>query len=356
MRSGVGAKRRKFWLIATSALAPLSLGVSEPALAQCAGPLNDVKCTIFGNTYSVPIPGNAYQSNAAGGINVGGGNTDELKVTLEPGVNVVIPNIPGPLPPSPNGFSAVNAANSATSYSSSADVTIIALDGVIINNTANPLRDNNTGLRIQSSGNAIINTTNTQIDVAGTQSDWAILAFHQFQSGPTLGPSRDVSVNWSGPRLTSTTGIEGGGIQADNRGNGNAIVVASGDVNVVTGTGVGPSQYGLLAHAGDPTGSGMLGAGDASVTYNSGTIKLDVARPRGILAWVDGNGSARVKTEAGTVHQRDRHDWGRRSLCLFERHGHRAERVKSGRGIAYHECWTGDHRRSLQPSGRYSSQ
>ena len=36
--SSVTVKRRKSWLLAASALvAPLSLGVSEPALAQCVG-------------------------------------------------------------------------------------------------------------------------------------------------------------------------------------------------------------------------------------------------------------------------------------------------------------------------------
>ena len=37
------------------------------------------------------------------------------------------------------------------------------------------------------------------------------------------------------------------------------------------------------------------------MTFNSGTINVSAVRPRGILAWVDGNGSATVNTEAGTV-------------------------------------------------------
>ncbi len=96
---------------------------------------------------------------------------------------------------------------------------------------------------------------------------------------------------------------ESGGIQADNRGFGNASVVASGDINVVAGAGVGngTTQYGLLAHAGDPLITGVVGDGDASVTYNSGTINVNSIRPRGILAWVDGIGSATVNTGAGTV-------------------------------------------------------
>jgi hypothetical protein len=205
-------------------------------------------------------------------------------------------------PPLP-GVNAVNAANWVSPTLNSADISIAANGGanpVIINNVAFPGSSNVTGLRIQSSGAAIINATNTTIDVAGTDSTWAILAFAQPQTN-NVGPPLDASVNWSGPHLTSTTGVEGGGIQVDNRGNGNAIVVASGDINVVAGAGVGPTQYGLLAHAGDSTFTGVSGAGSASVTYNSGTLNVSAIRPRGILAWVDGNGSATATTLAGTV-------------------------------------------------------
>ena len=42
------------------------------------------------------------------------------------------------------------------------------------------------------------------------------------------------------------------------------------------------------------------GAGDATVTFHSGTINVSGDSPRGILAWADGNGSATVTTDAGT--------------------------------------------------------
>src|SRR5215470_10813319 len=73
----VASKCRKFWLVA--ALVPLSLGLSEPALAQCFGPPGSVICTPGGNFYP-------------GGINVG--NTGvPTNVTLAPGVVVnVTPN------------------------------------------------------------------------------------------------------------------------------------------------------------------------------------------------------------------------------------------------------------------------
>jgi hypothetical protein len=158
--------------MAASALAPLSLGVSEPALAQCSGPTTAVTCNATGNTYSSPIAGNPYQSNPAGGINVdtvnGLGGT-AINLTLESGVNVVIPAGPG-------GVNAVNAANTTGLTVGSADITISATD-VTINNTANPGGNNQTGLRIQSSGDARITATNATIDVNGTASDFAILAF-----------------------------------------------------------------------------------------------------------------------------------------------------------------------------------
>jgi outer membrane autotransporter protein len=267
--------------MAASALAPLSLGVSEPALAQCAGPPSNTTCTSGGNSYP-------------GGINVDAtlllnGFANPINLELQSGVNVSIPAGAG-------SFNAVNAANSTGVTSGSADISITAVNNVTINNTDNPLSNNNTGLRIQSSGAATITATNTTINVAGTASDWAILAFAM----PNLtGIAHDVSVNWSGPSLTSATSIEGGGIQADNRAIGNAIVVASGNINV-TGVGNSTTQYGLLAHAGDSL-LAPSGAGNASVTFNSGTIDMSASRPRGILAWVDGNGSATVNTEAGTV-------------------------------------------------------
>jgi hypothetical protein len=237
--SSVAVKRRRFWLIATSALAPLSLGVSEPALAQCT-PLDasgNATCAA-GNYTTPPLPPGTFPAPITYDTNNGLGGTP-INLTLQSGVNVLIPA-------GAPGINAVNAANTTGTNASSAPISITAngtaADPIIINNTANPGTSNNTALRIQSSGAAIINATNTTIGVAGTASDWAILAFAM----PNLtGLPHDVSVNWSGPSLTSAaTSIEGGGIQADNRAIGNAIVVASGNINV-TGPGNLPTQYGL---------------------------------------------------------------------------------------------------------------
>ena len=68
---------------------------------------------------------------------------------------------------------------------------------ISINNTANPAGNNNTGLRIQSSGDANIKATNTTIDVTGTASDWAILAFAMPNQ---TGAPHVASVNLERPR------------------------------------------------------------------------------------------------------------------------------------------------------------
>ena len=49
------AKCREFWLIAACILAPLSLAVSDPALAQCTGPASNTSCSPGGNPYATGI-------------------------------------------------------------------------------------------------------------------------------------------------------------------------------------------------------------------------------------------------------------------------------------------------------------
>jgi hypothetical protein len=170
--SSISAKRRKFWLMAATALAPLSLGVSEPASAACSSGFT-VNCTA--DTYTSPI-------------NVSAGPAQPISITLQPGVIVELPA----------GGNAVNAANSGGVSVDSADISIITtgLAPVLkIINTANPFGDNNTGLRIQSSGAATINVTNTTIDVSGTASSWGILAFAEPNG---TGTGHNASVIWSG--------------------------------------------------------------------------------------------------------------------------------------------------------------
>ena len=114
--SSVTVKRRKSWLLAASALASSSLGISGPALAQCVGTPDNVTCSPGGNPY-------------ASGINVNTSNTP-IAVTLQPGVEVAIPA------GSP-GVNAVNAANTTGPTATSAPITITA-DGVTIRNNNNP--------------------------------------------------------------------------------------------------------------------------------------------------------------------------------------------------------------------------
>jgi hypothetical protein len=194
MPSSVGAKRRKSWLLATTVLAPLSLCLSEPVLAQCSAldASGNATCNLGGNPYASGI--NVDTSNGFGGT--------PINLTLQSGVIVTIPA-------GAPGFNAVNAANSTGVTAGSANITITA-DGVTINNRANPLSGNNTGLRIQSSSDAIISATNTTINVAGTASEDAIVAFAM----PNMTAMPHVaSVTWSGPSLTSS-GTEAAGIQA----------------------------------------------------------------------------------------------------------------------------------------------
>lgn len=268
--SSITVKRRKSWLLAASALASSSLGISGPALAQCVGTPDNVSCSLGGNPYAT-------------GINVNTNNTI-INLTLQPGVNVTIPA------GSP-GVNAVNAANTTGPTLTGADITITTVGPVTILNNNNPTGNNQTGLRIQSSGNALIDATNTTINLSGTASDFALYAI--VLEG---GASHNASVNLTQGTVVTSSGNEAGAIQADNRGNnGNATVVASGAITVTPNPTVPlfTTQYGLLAHA--------EGNGNASVTFNSGTLDVTAIRPRAILAWTDGNGSSTVTTGAGTV-------------------------------------------------------
>ena len=113
-------RRRKSWLLAASALASLSLGISGPALAQCTGSPDSVTCPVapLGNPYSFGFAGNPYSPLGSAGINVSTNNT-AINVTLQSGVNVTIPA------GSP-GVNAVNAANTTGPTATSAPITITA--------------------------------------------------------------------------------------------------------------------------------------------------------------------------------------------------------------------------------------
>ena len=153
------------------------------------------------------------------------------------------------IPAGSPGVNAVNAANTTGPTATSAPITITA-DGVTIHNNNNPTGNNQTGLRIQSSGNATITATNSTINLSGTASDFALYAIVLDGGAP-----HNASVNLIQGTVVTSSGIEAGAIQADNRGNGNATVVASGAITVTPNAGLGTTQYGLLAHAENSAGA-----------------------------------------------------------------------------------------------------
>jgi hypothetical protein len=269
---GVTAKRRKFELLAASCLAPLSLGLSEPAVAQACGPLD--------------ASGNATcTAGAYSNINYNTGNTAlPINLTLLPGVTV------NSLAGNGNAVSGFNVGQAAPPPPF-APITITATGTVITGNGGG----NQAGLIVQSSGNAFINATSTSVDVTGTgPSNNAIFAI-------TYGNSTEARVFYDagGTAGLMSSGSNSTGIQADNRGTGNAIIDASGNIKGSVGSASGFTFLGLDAVAGDTTGSGLGGAGNASVTYRGGTIDVQGAGAAGIFASAN-VGSATNVTLPGT--------------------------------------------------------
>jgi hypothetical protein len=82
--TSVTAKRRKSWLLAASALASSSLGISEPALAanECGPLAGDGSVTCFSNLNPYPT-GINYSAPA-----------NQLHVTLNSDVKVTLPSPP----------------------------------------------------------------------------------------------------------------------------------------------------------------------------------------------------------------------------------------------------------------------
>jgi len=207
--TSVTAKRRKSWLLAASALASSSLGVSEPALAACSAidPITgDATCTA--GFYTAPI---AYSQTTP--------NTP-LNVTLDPtppGVNVTLPG-PGHAVSLGNFFggAATLSANNAT---------------INVNSPAAAAAASNMGLLVETSSNNATITASGQIDVVGTQGNFAIRAISSISSG-----SGDASVTYTGAGLTPfdlrSSGTNSVVIHAEAfSGSGNASIDASGNMS-----------------------------------------------------------------------------------------------------------------------------
>src|SRR6516165_9610278 len=273
--SGVTAKCRKFWLVA--ALVPLSLGLSQPALAQTCGPLDasgSVTCTTVGNPY-------------AGRINYG--NTGvPTTVTLQQGVQV-----------STNVDQAV-AVSTGTGPGSGLPATLIANNAAVSTNSPGGLTS---ALFLHPILGSATITASGIMNAAGTGNTNAIWAA-TFSSVPG-----DVaSVTYTGAAtpgiidINATGGSNSTVIQAcANAGcgfsyagtgitppDGNAFINATGNLTGVFGN----SGFGLDAVAG--------GNGTATVTYNGGTINLTGGSfSDGIFATA--GGSATVTTLPGTT-------------------------------------------------------
>jgi Autochaperone Domain Type 1 len=251
--TNITAKRRKSWLLAASALAS-SLGVSEPALADECGALDasgSVTCTNQFNPYPAGITYFRIQPG-------------DLTVNLEKDVTVSLQT----------AGTAVFVTNNF-----SGNAIVQDLGATITATVPAPAGVGNEGIHALSLTGSAIVMSSGKITLGNSDGENAIGAF---AGGGTA------SVTYTGPGLISH-GNESQGIQAFNFGNGTAIIEASGNVEV---SGPSASVIGLVAHAG--------GDNDASVTYHSGTINVSGGPARGILAWVDGNGSPTATTDAGT--------------------------------------------------------
>jgi hypothetical protein len=214
-----------------------------------------------------------------------------VTVNLNPGVIV---NSPGG--GAVNLVTLSNGAPTANGDSTTINANGTAASPIVIDNTANPGGSSNWGLVDQpgSGGDAVINAMNTQISVKGTGGDAGIWAISY-----SLSPSSVASVTWSGPSITSS-GANSTGIQAENRGSGNASIDASGNIFGSVGTPGGSSFLGLDALAGSSLGNGEGGgAGSASVLYHRGMIDVGSGNfNAGIFA--SAPGSATITTLSGT--------------------------------------------------------
>jgi Autotransporter beta-domain/Autochaperone Domain Type 1 len=271
----VTAKRRKSWLLAASALASSSLGISGPALAanECGAldATGSVICTSAGNNYVT-------------GITYGQPLPLPLNVTLNSDVNV---NLSGP------------GIGVALNNFGGGGPVLLSANGATINVTQVPSSSGgNRGLYVETQVNDATITASGQIAVAGEGGgNHAIKAFVN-----GVGPGNaSVTYGVPGPggQLLPGAGLSSSGtnstvIQAQSL-NGNATINASGNMTGhVTSTQSSENTFvGLFANAG--------GDGNASVTYHSGTINVQGRASNGIFAGADGNGTAEITTLLGTT-------------------------------------------------------
>ena len=293
--SSVATKCRKFWLVA--AFVPLSLGLSEPAVAQTCAPVPN------GGTLTNAQPSTSCTGTFNTNINFGGPTTPlppSLTLILAPGVTTVT---------SPAGGNAVNLANVTSPIFPPAGgvaATILANDATITN-TSNPGGGSQSALRIQASGSATIGTAANPvsgiINIIGGQSTNAIFStVFASVAGETASVTYTGAATPGVPDINVIAGPNSSAIQAcANAGcgfsyagtgvtppDGNASINAAGNFTAVGGA----SSFGLTAVAG--------GNGTANVTYRGGEINLTGgAFSTGIFA--SGGGGATIATLLGTT-------------------------------------------------------
>jgi outer membrane autotransporter protein len=232
---------------------PLSLGVSEPALAQACGPLMvNVTCTSAGNNYTGGI--SYLQTTLA----------TDLHVNLDSDVNVTF------LGAQPEWAVAVNNNGGGQAILTANGAAITAnVPGVFANGL----------VAISTSGNAIV-TASGPIQVVGN----GIVA---------LANGDLASVTYNGPGVTSS-GSSATVIQAVNLGAGDAFIEDRGDLRGdVVGSGAPNGISGLFATAENGR--------NATVLFHSGTITAEGFFANGIFAAGGPDGSATVITDPGTT-------------------------------------------------------
>ena len=262
MPASVTLKRRKSWLLAASALAPLSLGISGPALAanEC-GALDasgSVTCTSTPGTPPGTV-GNPYP----GGISyLQTTPATDLHVNLNSDVNVTFSGAQlGAVIVDNRGGKAELTANGAAITAN-----VPGVNGLVATT------DN-------GSGNAII-TASGPIQVVGN----GIVA---------IARGDLASVTYNGPGVTSS-GSSATVIQAVNNGAGDAFIEARGNLRGdVVGSGIPNGISGLFATA-------EVGR-NATVLFHSGTITAEGFFANGIFAAGGPVGSATVITDPGTT-------------------------------------------------------
>ena len=247
----VAAKYRCASIVVGAAALMLSLGVSEPALAQACGPLAvSVTCTSAFNNYPGGI--SYLQTTPA----------TDLHVNLNSDVNVTFSGAQlGAVIVDNRGGKAELTANGAAITAN-----VPGVNGLVATT------DN-------GSGNAII-TASGPIQVVGN----GIVA---------IARGDLASVTYNGPGVTSS-GSSATVIQAVNNGAGDAFIEARGNLRGdVVGSGIPNGISGLFATAEDGR--------NATVLFHSGTITAEGFFANGIYAEGGPDGSATVITDPGTT-------------------------------------------------------